>query len=169
MLLLHRIFQASDNPQRNGRKSSLTFRRLQILHFRVSGNHPIHRWLRLVNRRLPKRRIFLDQFVWIFDAIRQTHHFQFHANFLCQIDCPLRRVNSRSITIKRQANPPRQSTKRFQMLCRHCRSRGRNHVFDARLMTANYIQISLNNHRYIAFSNRFFGLMQTKNMSRFIE
>ena len=159
MLLFHRIFQASDNSQRNSRKSPLAFRRLQILHFRVSGNHPIHRWLRLVNRRLPKRWIFLDQFVWIFDAIRQAHHFQFHADFLRQIDSALRCVNSRSIAIKRQANPPRQSTKRLQMLRRHRRTRGRNHVFDARLMAANYIQISLNNHRHIAFPNRLFGLM----------
>ena len=169
MLLLHRIFQTSDNPQCNSRKSPLAFRRLQILHFRVSGNHPIHRWLRLVNRRLPKRWIFLDQFVWIFNAIRQTHHFQLHTDFLCQVDSALRRVNSRSIAIKRQANPPRQSTKRLQMLRRHRRSRSRNHVFNARLMTANYIQIALNNHRYIAFSNRLLGLMQTKNISRFIE
>ena len=55
------------------------------------------------------------------------------------------------------------------MLSRHRRSRGRNHIFDARLMTANHIQIALNNHRHIAFSNRFLGLMQTKNMPRFIK
>ena len=85
-----------------------------------------------------------------------------------QLNCPLGRCHTRFIAIITEANIAGQPFDRFEMIFSHRRASSRYCLRYARLVAANYIQISLNHHYEATFADRLFGLAQRENMPSLI-
>ena len=72
------------------------------------------------------------------------------------------------ITIKAQADIARQPLERPNVMLRHSSARRRHHCCFARLMAADHIHITLNNHGVALGPNRLLGLHQAKDVPAFV-